>query len=177
MGIKFLYERTELTQQQIANKLNIPLKHVHRYVKANYSKAYRKTRKAKCYRNSKLGVKNPMFGKMGQDHHNYVGVVSDNKGYLMILKPDWYTGRKNSKHVFLHHVVVCENLGITEIPKGWHVHYCDKNPLNNKFNNLVLILAGDHTRLHATILCGATTRLIKSRTLKWVEAHGTPFRA
>lgn len=116
-----------------------------------------------------------MTGKTGAAHHNHIGVVSDNKGYLMVLKPDWYTGRKNSKHVFQHHVVVCEHLGLTAIPKGWCVHHVDKNPHNNVFDNLVLMTVSDHLRLHSTVLVGATT-ISKESTLKWVEAQGTPFR-
>ena len=175
MDIKSLYENTDLTQQEIADRLNIHWKKVFKYVKANYSAEYRKSRKARCYRKSKLGDKNPMCGKNGAEHHNYIGEVSDNKGYLMVLKPDWYTGRKRSKHVFTHHVVVCEALGITEIPKGWCVHHCDGNPYNNNFSNLIVVTLADHTRLHSVLVKGATT-ISKESTLKWVEAHGTPFK-
>lgn len=174
MDIKYLYENTELTQRQIAAKLNVPWKRVFNFIKREYSSAYRKARKAKCYRNSKLGELNPMQGKFGDQHHNFIGVVSDNKGHLMVLKPDWYTGRKRSKHVFQHHVVVCEALGLSEIPRGFHVHHVDFNPLNNEFDNLVLLTQADHMRLHR-YLKGATT-ISKESTLKWVEAHGTPFR-
>jgi hypothetical protein len=174
MSIKKLYENTELTQQQIADALGIHWKHVFLYIKANYSLSERKRRKAIRYSNSKQGTKNPMHGMIGKTHHNYVGVVSDCKGYLLVLKPDWYTGRKGSKHVFQHHVVVCEKMGLTEIPKGWCVHHCDENKQNNRFDNLVLMTLTDHVRFHKW-LEGATTRVIKSRTLKWVEAHGTPF--
>ena len=173
MDIKYLYENTELTQQQIANKLAIHWKKVFKYIKANYTSVERKNRKAVCYSNSKQGAKNPMHGKSGEDHHNYVGLVSDNKGYLMALKPDWYTGRKNSKHVFAHHIVVCEDLNISEIPQGWCVHHCDENPHNNAIDNLMLMTLSDHTRLHHS-LKGATT-ISKESTAKWLEAHGTPY--
>lgn len=175
MDIKTLYENTDLTQQEIADKLGIHWKRVLKFVKENYSREYRKSRKARCYRKSKLGERNPMFGKFGEQHHNFVGEVSDNKGYLMVLKPDWYTGRKSSKHVFVHNVVVCEALGITEIPKGWCVHHCDTNPYNNIYDNLILVTLGDHIRLHHVLLKGATT-ISKESTAKWLEAHGTPFK-
>ncbi|QMP84045.1 hypothetical protein pphageT12_26 [Pseudomonas phage pphageT12] len=175
MDIKYLYENTELTQQHIAAQLGIHWKRVFKFIKANYSAEFRKARKAKCYRNSKLGTLNPMRGKCGEQHHYYVGQVSDNKGYLMQLKPSWYTGRRNSKHVFVHHVVVCAALGITRVPAGWCVHHADRNPLNNEFGNLVLCTMGDHTRIHHQLLAGATT-ISKESTLKWVEAHGTPWR-
>lgn len=174
-NIKYLYENTEMTLQAIADHTGIPYKRVFNWVKNNYSREYRTNRKRVSYRNSKAGELNPMYGKTGEQHHNYVGAVSDNRGYLMVLKPEWYTGRKRSKHVFQHHVVVCENLGLTAIPKGWHVHHVDKNPHNNAFDNLVLMTASDHIRLHNNVLVGATT-ISKESTLKWVEAQGTPFR-
>ena len=90
------------------------------------------------------------------------------------IEPDWYTGRKGSKHVFSHHVVVCEALGLTAIPKGWVVHHCDENPYNNDFSNLVLLTVADHARLHAA-LKGSTT-ISKESTLKWVETYGTVYQ-
>lgn len=169
MDIKSLYEDTELTQVQIAKRLGIPWKRVHNYIKANYSAAERRERKAVRYRNSKTGASNPMAGKCGAEHHNFVGTVSDNKGYWMVLKPEWYTGRKRSKHVFEHHVVVCLHMRLTEIPAGYHVHHCDFDPRNNGFDNLVLLKAGEHAALHQA-LAGATT-ISKESTLKWVEAR------
>lgn len=173
MDIKDLYENSDLTQQEIAARLGIPWKRVFNYIKANYSKEYRQSRKAKCYRKSKLGDKNPMRGKTGANHHNYVGLVSDNKGYLMALKPEWYTGRNGSKHVFAHHISVCIGLGITKIPAGWCVHHCDGDKYNNDFDNLVLLTIADHTKLHWVL--GSATTISKESTLKWAEAHGTPY--
>lgn len=173
-NIKFLYESTELTLQSIADRTGTSYKRVSNWAKNNYSREYRTQRKRVSYRNSKLGDLNPMRGKYAEQHHNYIGVVSDGKGYLMVLKPKWYTGRKNSKHVFLHHVVVCESLGITAVPPGWCVHHVDGDPYNNAFENLVLMTLGDHLRLHQSVLGGATT-ISKESTLKWVEAQGTPF--
>jgi len=173
MDIKFYYEETSMTMQQIADKLGIGLNKVWKYTKKNYSKEYRKNRKVKNYRSSKMGEKNPMFGKFAEDHHCFVGLVSDHKGYWMQLKPDWFTGRQHSKHVFVHHIVVCEHMGLTEIPKGWNVHHCDHNPENNSFSNLVLITMSDHQKLHC-FLKGATT-ISKESTLKWVETYGTQW--
>jgi hypothetical protein len=174
MDIKYLYENTTLTLQQIADRLNAPFDRVFKYSKRNYSKEHRLQRKRICYRNSKLGALNPMSGKIGSLHHGYVGDVSDCKGYLMRIKPQWYTGRKGSRHVFVHSIVVCEHLKLTEVPKGWVVHHCDFNPHNNSFDNLVMMLTSDHMRLHKH-LAGATT-ISKESTLKWVETYGTPWK-
>ena len=175
MDIQSYIEDTAMTLGQIATALGWSYKRVFKYWRANYSAEYRRTRKNVTYSAAqrRMGL---MVGKTLDQHHNYKGPygVSDSKGYLLHVKPDWYTGRKGSKHVFLHSLVVCAHLGITEIPAGWCVHHCDRNPHNNDFDNLVLLTQGDHRRLHAWE--GATTSS-KERTLKWVEAHGTPFKA
>lgn len=146
--VQELFETTELTLEQIADTVGTTRKIVFRLVKATYSKEERLRRKSENYRRSKLGKSNPMFGKHGAAHHNYKGVVADGYGYLMVLKPEWYTGRKGSKHVFLHSVVVCEALGITEVPAGFAVHHLDHNPLNNDLDNLALMTPSAHSRLH-----------------------------
>ena len=174
MDIKTLYETTELTMQTIADQLGTTYKVVFNYIKKNYSPEYRRNRKAVTYRNSKLGEKNPMFGNTLEAHPGYIGVVSDCKGYLMVVKPQWYTGRVGSHHVFLHHVVMCEHMGITCIPKGYCVHHCDFNPHNNDIGNLVLLTMGEHGSLHQA-LAGATT-ISKESTAKWLEAHRAGIR-
>lgn len=96
----------------------------------------------------KMGILNPMFNKKREQHHNYKGVVSDGKKYLLVLRPDWFTSRPGSKHVFLHHVVFCQAAGITGIPPGFSVHHIDHNPENNEIHNLALVTARGHARIH-----------------------------
>lgn len=155
-NIKDLYENTELTQHQIAEKLGISPNTVYRFIKRNYSKEQRNFFKSIRYKNSKLGDNNPMKGKIRELCPHYVGDISDGKGYLMRQKPEWYTGRKGSKHVFVHHIMICEALGMTEIPKGWCVHHLDGNKTNNDLSNLEFMTISAHTRLHS--LERATTR-------------------
>ena len=97
---------------------------------------------------SKKGDKNPMSGKTKERHHNYRGRCSDGKGYVLVLKPAWFTGRSASKHVFEHHVVMCEALGLTEMPEGFSVHHIDEDPTNNRIDNLALVTNKGHGRLH-----------------------------
>ena len=173
MDIDYYYENTDLTLQEIANKLTLSYKVVWSYVAKRYSAEFRKQRKVANYRKSKLGDLNPMKNKVAELHHNYIGIVGDNKGYLMMLKPEWYTGRKGSKHVFVHSVVMAQHLGITEIPQGYCVHHCDENPHNNDISNLIMLTMGEHAALHSWV--GATT-ISKESTAKWLEARraGTP---
>lgn len=72
-----------------------------------YSKEELRERKRRCYAKSKLSSKNPMYGKYGESHHQYIGQVSDGKRYLLILKPDWYTGRKGTKYIFYLIIMLC----------------------------------------------------------------------
>lgn len=169
---KTLFETTAMTYQEIADELGISFHQVLNVVHRSYSAEVIRERKRKNYQKSKLGDLNPMKGVVRTKHHNYVGEVSDGRGYLMILKPEWYTGRKNSNHVFVHHVVICEHMNLTQIPAGYSVHHCDKNPLNNDFSNLVLISNGAHSALHQWLIREGATTISKESTLKWVEAHG-----
>ena len=118
----------------------------------NYSPEYRKERKKECYRRSKLGNKNPMYGKYREDHPNYKGRVSDGKGYMLVLKPDWYTGRSGSKHIFEHHAVYCEHHGLTEIDTSkYAIHHIDGDKLNNNIENLMMLTHSDHSKLHNSL--------------------------
>jgi hypothetical protein len=115
----------------------------------HFTQEERDKRKSRLYRNSKLGEKNPMKGKFGEEHHNYKGLVDDGNGYLMIRRPEWYTGRKGSNYIFYHSYVMCKELGITEIPKGFAVHHIDYNKRNNDISNLALVSLGAHTKIHS----------------------------
>ncbi len=168
-----LLTSTDLTYDQIAKRLCLSYKQVWRRAQT-LPKEYREDRRAKMCVRLKLGSNNPMYGKSGTNHPNYKGVVSDNKGYHMILKPEWYMGRKNSKHIFLHHFVVCMEMKLSHVPRGWCVHHCDLDKLNNEFDNLVLMTISDHMRLHQYINKCLTT-ISKESTFKWVEKNGTVF--
>lgn len=143
--VQQLYEHTYLTMEKIGSMTGNSLKVVGTYIRKAYPKDFQLSRKKECYSRSKQGDKNPAKGKHPT---NYIGECSDGKGYLTIYKPVWYTGRIGSERVFVHSVVMCEALGLTEIPKGFVVHHVDHNPLNNDLNNLCLMLMGAHTRLH-----------------------------
>ena len=74
-------------------------------------------------------------------------MLVDGKGYVMCKKPSWYTGRKSAKYVYYHNIVMCENLGITEIPKGFMVRHLDNNKCNNDISNLILLTIQANSRL------------------------------
>lgn len=144
-----LFENTNMDLQSIRKTVGIRYDRMLSVISEHFSEEYCNQRKSKLYRLSKLGDKNPMLGKEKEQHPRYKGTVNDGNGYLMCLKPNWYTGRVGSKYVFVHSVVMCEHLGITEIPKGYIVHHIDGNKHNNNIDNLALMTISGHGKLHA----------------------------
>ena len=144
----YCIRHTYFTIEYIARTLGCTYSVLGSYYRANFSEEFKKKRKSECYRRSKLGKKNPMFGKFREKHHNFKGDCSDCKGYVLVLKPSWFTGRPNSKHIFKHHYEYCKAHNLTEIPNGCAVHHKDFNPLNNEPDNLKLLTNSDHSKLH-----------------------------
>lgn len=150
-----LFEHTETRLQDICKEARLEYWEMQEILDKHYSKEFQQKRKSHLYSLSKKGNKNPMTGKFKELHHNYKGEVDDGNGYLQCLKPDWYTGRKGCKHVFVHTIVMCEHLGLTELPKGWVIHHINGNKKDNDINNLALLTNSGHTKLHSiqTKLC------------------------
>lgn len=144
-----LYANTDLTIDAIRSQVCIRTSKLMDVVKQYFSDDYIKNRKSKMYSLSKQGKKNPMLGKCREQHPRYKGEVSDGKGYLMCVKPEWYTGRTGCTHVYVHTLVVCEALGLTELPKGYVVHHIDFDKTNNDINNLALMTISAHGKLHS----------------------------
>jgi hypothetical protein len=97
---------------------------------------------AKRLRYTKTGTRNPMYGKVGEQHHNYIGECEDGRGYL--------TTKLGDKRFFVHRVVFAELLGIhpSKLPETLHVHHIDGDAKNNDPNNLALVTSGGHRRIH-----------------------------
>jgi hypothetical protein len=146
-----MYANTTLSKEEIADKLGVTFATVQHRIQRHMSKKDRKKYKTVRYSSSKLGHNNPMKGKFKEDHHNYVGLCEDGKGYLLVLKPEWFTGKKKSKHIFQHHAVLLKHLRMTELPLGYCVHHMDGDKKNNDVSNLQLMTIGDHRRLHASV--------------------------
>lgn len=146
-----LYETTMISKRDLCKQFKLQDYILQSVLDEFFSKEYQDKRKSKMYSLSKLGDKNPMTGKVGDLHHGYKGIIDDGNGYSMCLKPDWYTGRTNSSYVFYHHIVFCQSIGITEIPKGFVIHHIDLNKKNNDISNLCMMSISAHGRIHAQI--------------------------
>ena len=167
---KNLLLTTDMTNKQIRAQLRCRAQVVSDAL-LSLGVGYAVARRARMYSRSKQGVNNPMTGMFKEKHPRFKGVVGDSKGYLMELKPSWYTGRKGSRHVFQHHIVYCLATGLTEMPRGYCVHHCNQDTTDNRFDNLLMMTLNEHTYFHR-VNEGATT-ISKESTAKWLEAHRT----
>lgn len=144
-----LFKFTDTRLHDICKECKVEYWELQEILKNNFTQVEIDSRKSRLYRLSKLGNKNPMKNQTGEKHHGYKGLIEDGNGYLQIKKPHWYTGRKGSEYIFYHSYVMCINLGITEIPRGFVVHHIDGNKKNNDISNLALVTISGHGKLHS----------------------------
>lgn len=66
-------------------------------------------------------------------------------------KTGYYSGYISSvgRKVRLHRYVWEKYNGV--IPKGYHIHHKDKNKFNNNIENLEMLSAREHEKLHASL--------------------------
>ena len=129
-----------LTLQQIADELGTTFHNVQHAMKVGMPQSERKAQKALRYSATKKGSKNPMWGKKGEEHHNWKGQCEDGYGYLTCLH--------DGKRQFVHRVVMAEALGLREIPESFSVHHIDGDTRNNALDNLALVTNAGHQALH-----------------------------
>lgn len=138
------------TVKEVAAAMSVNFHTVQEMLRRGIREEELRKEKALRYSRSKIGSQNPMSGKTGDMHHNHKGrLFCDPNGYVLVLKPDWYTGRPMSKHVYEHQVVMAQMLGLTEVPENMVVHHIDEDRANNSSNNLALVTPEAHRFLHA----------------------------
>lgn len=148
---------------------------VDRYWSQWFTQKERKERHARLSAESKIGDKNPMFGKHGMLHHNAVERNMTTQGYIEVWAPAWYTGNTDSGKVLEHILVWCEANGYTAVPEGWVVHHLDHSRDNNAADNLLLMTIGEHMAYHNTIdPVRATTILQRSRQQELPKRSPSP---
>ena len=136
-----LIETTLLTYDEIANQLNTSQTYVWRYISRTYSKEFMKERKTRVLIDKRS---NRAY------HETYGGWIGEG-GYVFISQPEWYTARTKipgQSKVRLHRVVMCEYLGLSELPEGFEVHHIDKDKTNNDIHNLCVVTRKGHRQLH-----------------------------
>jgi hypothetical protein len=135
-----LYRETEMPMKDIAAHMNFRDANVWAIVNQNLSEEERKRLKAIRYRNNKLGVQNPQFGKKPR---NFVGECEDGRGYL--------TEVVDGVRYFVHRVIIARMLCLhpSQLPEELVVHHIDGNKQNNHPDNLALVTRVGHRSLHS----------------------------
>lgn len=151
-----LYKCTNATMSDICKETKLEYCILQSILRKYFTEEEMKKRKSRIYRQSKLGSKNPQYNiktpRLSDESIEEVDgtdrVPTGDGWYIEVKKPSWYTGRAKSGTVFEHTVVMCQALGLTELPKGYVVHHIDRNRHNNNINNLALMSLSAHSRLH-----------------------------
>lgn len=82
------------------------------------------------------GVKNPNY-KTGRDNRGIIRLSVETCAFMGL-----------KKGMRIHRAICCEHFGISNIPKGFHVHHRDCDVRNNSPENLVVLTVSDHKWLH-----------------------------
>jgi hypothetical protein len=146
------------TIKQIAKKLGTTFHSILWICKNHVPEAEYKALKAIRYSRSKLGEKNPMTGKTGDQHHNWIGWAYDGHGYLTCLK--------DGKRQFAHRVVMAEALGLGQLPEVFDVHHIDNNKTNNQLDNLALVTIRGHRKIHYLQVKDSLSVMLKKSKLR-----------
>lgn len=94
---------------------------------------------------SKMGSKNPMYGKIP---HNFNNGISYSKSGSRNVK---YVTIKIGSDRFLEHRLVMESYLGRKLEDHEVVHHIDGNGMNNKIENLQLMTRSEHSRHHADV--------------------------
>ena len=129
------------TLQTVADRMGTTFHNVQAVVKQHLSAERLKGEQALRYSRSKMGAHNPMQGKTGLQHPNYIGDVFTKDGYLQ--------RKVEGRYVLVHRIVMAEALGLTELPATLEVHHIDEDKENNRLDNLAAVTARGHRELHA----------------------------
>lgn len=130
------------TVQAVAKRLGTSYQNVRYIVAQHLSPEKLRAEKALRYSRAKTGPLNPMLGKSGSQHHNYIGDVSDGHGYLQ--------RKVDGRYWLVHDLVMLQALGLTTLPEGMEVHHLDQDKQHNDLDNLALVTKRGHRYLHRT---------------------------
>lgn len=93
------------------------------------------------YSRSKMGKKNPQFGKTGEQHPRWVGLVDDGYGYQTCLV--------KGKRVFVHRHMMARALGLKTLPRMFDVHHINDARKDNRLDNFALTTKVGHVAIHS----------------------------
>lgn len=118
-------------------------------------------------------VRNPMSGRRAAQNPNFSGGRRvDRQGYVYVLNPR-RTGHRD-RYVYEHRLVMEQHLG-RGLTTAEQVHHRNGQRSDNRIENLELVSASEHTRLHQDELRRAVGDAVYRRA-KWRMGQGLPYR-
>lgn len=134
--VALCYRQELVTVGEVAERFGVNHVTARAMIRAYMTDEEFNTLKGTRYQKSKLGEKNPQFGK------RWASDCEDGRGYL--------TRRVDGIRYFVHHIVMAEYLGIhpSQLPKGVTIHHIDENTRNNTIDNLCLSTGHGHQKIH-----------------------------
>ena len=139
---------TSDTLKTIAKTMGVSTHMIQKYWMRWFSDDEHDERKCRVDSYRAMGTKNPMWGRKGEKHPNYVnGPILSSDGYLLVMRPSWYATTRRSR-IRQHSVVYCEHNQLTKIPKGYAVHHINEVRTDNRIENLQMMTISEHMKLH-----------------------------
>lgn len=115
----------------------------------------------------------------GERNPNYKGKNCDSDGYR--IYPKSVSDRLGVGTTRIHRATAMLALGLTEIPKGYHVHHRDCDVTNNNVDNLSLLTISDHVWLHkqygnATLWAFMNGKIPLDEIISWSDDPRRAYR-
>lgn len=153
--------QNNLSSSELALKYSCSSTHILRILKANnvsircpsealklsHSRESVKDKLSKSSFNRRLSekAKNKLRLRVGSKNHNWRnGLTITKSGYLQFTNSSCNGEHRNK----LLHIIICEHKYNRKLIKGEHVHHIDGNKLNNNPNNLIILSASEHAKIH-----------------------------
>lgn len=89
--------------------------------------------------------KDKLRARVGSKNHNWRNGLTVTGGYLQFTNSQANGEHRNR----LLHAIICEYKYNRPLKNGEHVHHIDGNKMNNHPDNLIILSASDHAKLHA----------------------------
>lgn len=84
--------------------------------------------------------------RLGADNPSFKGRTTSSEGYVLIYAPN-HPNTRSDKNVLEHRMVMAEHLG-RPLQSDEVVHHKNGDKSDNRLENLELLTAGEHRRLH-----------------------------
>lgn len=146
----FLKDGSYLSTEKIAKNLKTSYKDVATIIETLLTPSELKEREAILRSKAKNLVTSLDKGQL-EELEKLSNYIPDGKGYLLVLKPDWFTGRAGSKHIYVHQMVMLTHLGLTEMPKDFVVHHINGDKTDNRIENLSMLTNAAHLKQHQVV--------------------------